>query len=168
MTGTVRVKLPATSGFIPLSGARAVRLGTVIDTRAGVVRLTAAYPTRGRFAVADFQAGEFTVQQKSTENGMTDLRILDTQSRRTACGAGDGRRQLTARLLGLLLGDGHGRFRTEGRFSAATVRGTKWGVRNRCDGTLTIDRRGVVVVTDFRLHKTIVLHSGQRYLAKAP
>jgi hypothetical protein len=41
-------------------------------------------------------------------------------------------------------------------------------VRNRCDGTLTIVRQGVVAVTDFVTHKTIVLHTGQRFLAKAP
>ncbi len=127
VSGTVRVKRPGTTGFIPLSGARTVSLGTVIDVRTGSVRLTAAFPTPGHFAVADFQAGEFAVQQRSTENGLTDLRVLDTQSERTGCGAPGGRRRLIAHQLGLLLGDGHGRLRTDGRFSAATVRGTKWG-----------------------------------------
>jgi hypothetical protein len=67
-----------------------------------------------------------------------------------------------------LLGDAKGRFRTRGRFSQATVRGTQWGVRNRCDGTLTIVRRGVVVVNDFALHKNVVVRAGHSFLARAP
>ena len=71
-------------------------------------------------------------------------------------------------MLGLLRGVAKGRFRTTGRFSAATVRGTDWGVRDRCDGTLTVVRQGVVLVTDFRLHTTVAVRAGQTYLAKAP
>ena len=52
-----------------------------------------------------------------------------------------------------LRGDANGRFRTRGRHSAATVRGTKWTVTDRCDGTLTKVRRGTVAVRDFRLQK---------------
>jgi hypothetical protein len=70
-------------------------------------------------------------------------------------------------VLGLLRGTAKGRFRTTGRFAAATVRGTDWGVRDRCDGTLTVVRRGVVVVRDFRRHRTVVVRAGQTYLAKA-
>jgi hypothetical protein len=41
-------------------------------------------------------------------------------------------------------------------------------VRDRCDGTLTVVRQGVVAVRDFRLHKTVIVRAGQTYLAKAP
>ena len=43
-----------------------------------------------------------------------------------------------------LWGDGKGKFRTKGQFSSATVRGTKWVVIDRCDGTLTRVVRGSV------------------------
>ncbi len=49
-------------------------------------------------------------------------------------------RTASRRVLGLLRGTAKGRFRTTGRFAAATVRGTDWGVRDRCDGTLTVVR----------------------------
>ena len=62
----------------------------------------------------------------------------------------------------------HGNFRTRGRYSAATVRGTAWQIVERCDGTLTRVRRGVVVVTDFRAHKDVTVKAGHSYLAKAP
>ncbi len=60
-----------------------------------------------------------------------------------------------------------GKFRTKGRYAAATVRGTKWTIADRCDGTLTHDLTDSVVVNDFVRHKTIVLHAGHSYLALA-
>ena len=54
-----------------------------------------------------------------------------------------------------------------GRYSAATVLGTKWTIADRCDGTLTHDITDSVAVTDFVRHKTIILHAGQSYLARA-
>jgi hypothetical protein len=47
------------------------------------------------------------------------------------------------------------------------VRGTDWGVRDRCDGTLTVVRKGVVDVRDFVLHKNVIVRAGQTYLARA-
>ena len=61
-----------------------------------------------------------------------------------------------------------GQVQTSGRYAAATVRGTKWTIADRCDGTLTHDITDSVAVTDFVHHKTIILHAGQSYLAKAP
>ena len=72
------------------------------------------------------------------------------------------------RVLQLLRASAHGKFRTRGRYSAATVLGTIWTVADRCDGTLTHDITDSVSVTDFVRRKTIVLHAGQSYLAKAP
>ena len=74
---------------------------------------------------------------------------------------------LSSKTLQLLHASAHGKFSTRGRYSAATVRGTKWTVADRCDGTLTQDITHSVAVTDFVRHKTIVLHAGQSYLAKA-
>ena len=63
--------------------------------------------------------------------------------------------------------DHNGRFGTRGRYSAGTVRGTVWDTVDRCDGTLTIVKRGTVRVFDFRRKITITLHAGKRYLARA-
>jgi hypothetical protein len=162
VTGKVLVELPATSRFVALAGARQVPVGTFVDASAGVVRLTAATGTSGDFDAGDFQAGTFEVRQDPAEPGLTELRIRNDETVRKACG------RSSKRQFGLLLGDAKGRFRTRGRFSQATVRGTQWGVRNRCDGTLTIVRRGVVVVKDFALHKNVVVRAGHSFLARAP
>ena len=44
--------------------------------------------------------------------------------------------------------DRGGRFRTHGRDSVATVRGTTWQVTDRCDGTVTRVTEGAVLVRD--------------------
>ena len=58
-------------------------------------------------------------------------------------------------------------FRTKGRYSAGTVRGTQWDTTDRCDGTLTKVKRGTVQVKDFHRHKTILVHAHHSYLARA-
>jgi ferric-dicitrate binding protein FerR (iron transport regulator) len=67
-----------------------------------------------------------------------------------------------------LFGNAHGRFRTRGRNSSATVRGTKWSMTDTCAGTLTTVQRGTVVVRDFTLKKNKTVKAGHRYFARAP
>ena len=65
-----------------------------------------------------------------------------------------------------LFGDGKGSFRTRGRNAAATVRGTRWGVQDRCDGTLVTVQRGRVEVRDLVKRKTVIVRTGHTYLAR--
>ena len=78
------------------------------------------------------------------------------------------RAKASANTLQLLHASAHGKFTTKGRYSAATVLGTKWTIADRCDGTLIHDITDSVMVNDFVHHKTIILHAGQSYLALAP
>jgi hypothetical protein len=77
------------------------------------------------------------------------------------------RRKGPKAVLGRLWGNGKGRFRTNGRYSSATVRGTIWLVEDRCEGTLTKVRRGTVQVRDFKRRKTVTVKAGHSYLARA-
>ena len=70
-------------------------------------------------------------------------------------------------VLGKLWGSGKGKFRTNGKYSSATVRGTIWLVQDRCDGTLTKVKRGTVQVRDFKRKKTVTVKAGHSYLARA-
>ena len=72
-----------------------------------------------------------------------------------------------SKTLQLLHASAHGKFRTKGRYSAATIRGTIWTIADRCDGTLVHAIKDTVTVDDFVLHKTIALHPGHSYLALA-
>jgi hypothetical protein len=70
-------------------------------------------------------------------------------------------------VLGKLWGNGKGKFRTNGKYSAATVRGTIWLVEDRCEGTFTKVVRGTVRVRDNRRKKTVTVKAGHTYLARA-
>jgi hypothetical protein len=169
LSGKVLIHVPGTpNGFIRLSGRRAVRLGTVVDATAGRVGLTSATPPPGPTQTGQFFRGIFRVEQSRGGGGLVDLVIRDNLSRRSCALVVAHPAALSQRVLGLLRGMAKGRFRTTGRFAAATVRGTNWGVRDRCDGTLTVVREGVVVVRDFRRKRDVVVRAGQTYLAKAP
>lgn len=183
VSGVVLVKLPKGAkvtlglakglGFSALSEPRQIPVGSTLDTSKGTARLITATAARGKFQSGQFTAGIFKVLQARKQRGLTSLLIVDAVAR-TACATVGKKAQTAAtkhpssKVLGLLRGNAHGKFTTKGQYSAATVRGTSWGVTNRCDGTLTIVRRGVVSVRDFVRRKTITLHVGQSYLAKAP
>ena len=165
IAGTVRVSPPGNGGrFLPLVGTRLEPTGTVVDTTLGVVQMTAALPNTGRTNVGEFMKGLFRITQLPIDGGLTDLAVLDQGTVRGSCGHG----RLSPILLGLLLGQAQSGFRTDGEFASATVRGTKWGVRDRCDGTLVVDREGVVVVTVYHPQRVLTLQTGQTFLARAP
>jgi hypothetical protein len=105
--------------------------------------------------------------RRSDARGLTELRLKGSSFRR--CGAGsDGSAsaaQLSRQTIRRLRSNARGRFRTRGRNSSATVRGTIWDTIDRCDGTLTKVRRGRVAVRDFRRKKTVIVRAGKSYLA---
>jgi hypothetical protein len=61
--------------------------------------------------------------------------------------------------------DGKGKFRTKGRYSSATVRGTIWFTSDRCGGTFIRVKKGVVEVRDIPKQRTIRLPAPRTYLA---
>jgi hypothetical protein len=134
--------------------------GTIFDTVRGRVVLTVAMPSGGTQA-GTFFGGWFAVKQaKST--GRTDLILAGSGPRCKSRASASARRRNQRRLWG----DAHGRFRTRGRNSSATVRGTKWLVEERCRGTLTRVARGVVDVRDAAKRRTVAVRAGKSYLAK--
>jgi hypothetical protein len=166
VAGTVRI---ANGGaFTPLTEPRTIPVGSTIDASHGTVRLTTATTTGGQFQSGQFAAGIFTVLQRRSQRGLTELRLSD-QSRLVCAHAGKATvaRKLSPRVLARLRSDAHGKFTTHGQYSAATVRGTAWSVEDRCDGTLTAVTRGTVIVRDFRLRRSISLRAGKSYLARA-
>jgi hypothetical protein len=155
-------------GFVPLSSARQLPVGSLVDTSRGTVALTTATVKPGQVQTGNFDSGVFQILQKRADKGLAELRIRDTQSTSSCARVGQATAfRLSSHTLGLLKGNAHGRFRTRGKFSSSTVRGTQWGVHDQCNGTLTVVQRGVVVVQDFRRQKTINVPAGKTYLAKA-
>jgi hypothetical protein len=178
--GDVFVKLPggatagvsqAGAGFVPLTEARTIPVRSILDTTQGTVRLRSARNRKGKLQSGQFSDGVFQVLQsrKRRAKGLTELRLKGSaagfrscRNNRTASAA------LSRRAIRRLRSKAKGRYRTRGKHSAATVRGTTWTMTDRCDGTLTKVKRGKVAVRDFRLKKTVVVGAGKSYLAKAP
>jgi peptidoglycan hydrolase-like protein with peptidoglycan-binding domain len=163
--GKVRYRLPGASAFAALTEPQQLPIGTTFDTTAGRVTLTSASDAQGDTQKAWFYEGTFTVGQTQGDQPVTTLALAGAKP---VCAKTASARATTKRKSRHLWGDGKGRFRTAGTFSSATVRGTRWVVIDRCDGTLTRVVRGVVAVRDFRRKTTVLVRAGHEYLARAP
>jgi hypothetical protein len=181
VSGEVFIDLPGDSAahasqkgadFIPLTEARTIPVRSVLDTRDGTVALRSARNAAGRTQSGRFSDGVFQVLQSSKRSakGLTTLRMKGSKAAFRRCGdsSGSANAALTRRQIRRLRARARGRYRTRSRYSAATVRGTTWNVKDSCAGTVTTVKRGKVAVRDFRKKKTVVVSAGERYLAKAP
>ena len=189
VNGIVLIKIHGV--FIPLTELQQIPANTVINALHGTLNLTTALPAvQARDAVAKgkkkkvkTQSGTFggaifkiTQATKRAGKGLATLAIVEgafkgapSYATCKKAKAGDATAAaLSSKTLQLLHASAKGKFATKGKYSAATVRGTKWTIADRCDGTLTHDITHSVAVSDFVRHKTIILHAGQSYLAKAP
>ena len=181
--GRVLVKLPpgaashakdawtraAAAGFVPLESiGRQIPVGSLLDTKKGTVRLFSATNNAGATQHGDFSRGQFRVGQPR-KSPLTTVSM--TGGGLKACGvklphggapkvraAGKHRRSLFSNVKG--------RFRTRGRNSTATVRGTQFTVTDSCTGTLTKVKKGSVKVRDLWKRKTLVVKAGHSYLAR--
>ena len=136
-----------------------------MDVRNGRVTLTSIPKVGAPPETADFYGGIFIVTQKG---GITDLKLSE---RLTGCPKGQqaslslAQKKPKSRKL---WGNGKGAFRTTGKYSAATVRGTIWLVQDSC--TTTLDPRhgrASSQVNDFVKKKKQLVKKGKRYTAKA-
>ena len=194
VSGVVLVKIHGV--FVPLTELSQLPKNTVIDALHGTLSLTTAAGAGGPAPAHDaaakgkkhkpkvktqkgtFGGAVFKISQatRGPGKGLVTLTLVEGAAVKGAptyatCkkhNAADVNATIaSSKTLQLLHASARGRFTTRGRYSAATVRGTKWTVADRCDGTLTRDITDSVSVTDFVRHKTIILHAGQSYLARA-
>ena len=158
-------------GFVPLEEAAQIPIGSFLDTRRGTVRMVNATGTGSRTQSGTFRRGVFQVLQSRARRarGLTELRLKGSSFRRCRTSDGKGASAALSRAtIRRLRASARGRYRTSGRNSSATIRGTIWITADRCDGTLTTVTRGKVVVRDFRRKRTVVVSTGKSYLARAP
>jgi hypothetical protein len=138
-------------------------MGSTIDATKGTVKLTTTRDAHGHTQSGTFSQGAFTITQTKGSRPLTDLKLAGGDF--ASCPPRAGGRLTSdataarARPVRRLFGHAHGRFRTRGRHSSATVRGTKWVTSDTCDGTLTEDREGQVVAQSDNL--TYDLKPGQ-------
>jgi hypothetical protein len=164
--------------FVPLTSTTKIPSGATIDALRGTLTLTSATGVGKKTQTGTFGGAVFKVAQTKggALKGLTTLTLVYNAFKGapslSACTTKHPGRASAARLskrtLQLLHGkDRHGKFRSKGRYAAATTRGTAWSMADRCDGTLTSVTQGAVTVNDLVRHKNFVVRAGHSYLAKA-
>ena len=169
--GTVLIKLPkangskvaaAASGFIPLDEAKNVPIGTIVDATRGRMELTTAVAKNNtKTQSGQFYSGQFQMGQQKNSPYM-ELTLNQPLSCAPVSSAA--KKPKSRSLWG---SDKGGKFRTRGRHSVATVRGTTWFTKDACTTTTTVVREGTVVVKDLAKHKNVTVKAGKRYVAHA-
>jgi hypothetical protein len=169
ISGTVLGHPPDDPTFRRIVGAANLVSGWTFDVRTGRVALTTAANSRGATQTTQAYEGFFTALQ-SAGSPVTDLK-LRSGNFDALCGSGGvdvARASANTKSVRHLWASGKGKFRTQGRFATAAIRGTEWETDDRCDGTLITVKTGAVSVFDTVLQKTVVVTAGKSYLAKAP
>jgi hypothetical protein len=170
--GQVLVKLPGENRFVPLQHLTEIPIGSQVDATRGAVRLISAV-TATQTNSAEFFDGIFTIRQRRANRAVMQLILgggnfrVCRRGSSAAASVDSPAAKRPRRPVRRLWGSGKGRFETRGRYSSATVRGTRWLVVDRCDGTLTRVRQGVVLVKDFKKRRSLLVRAGRSYFAAA-
>ena len=178
VTGTVLVKVPGSSSFVPLSSAENIPMGSTIDATNGTVAITVALPN-GTTETGDFYDGEFVVTQDATGRLFATLAGGSFKgcpaSGKKSKGKGHHKAQLASAkksktaVVRQLWGSGHGQFTTKGRYGSAAVSGTVWLTQDLCEGTFFKVTTDTIEVTVYaHPHKKHLIAQGKSYLIKAP
>jgi streptogramin lyase len=171
LSGSVTVRTPGSATLQPIVAGRNIPMGSVLDAEHGVVLLTTAVDRLGHLQSATLWGGTFAIGQTATRGGMTTFTLAGPLScpgraRRASILAVGARATSRKPSRGLWAKDNHGHFSTRGQNSVATVRGTYWETVDRCNGTLTVVKKGAVGVRDLRRRRTVLVKAGHSYLAR--
>ena len=162
--GEVRIKPKGQGRFTTVEDPTSLPVGGLIDTRRGEVQLDSAL-TGEETQAGFFSGGLFRVRQ--APKGMTSLIVKGSIScpSSTLASASKKKGKRRRKLWGR---DSGGKFRTHGRDSVATVRGTHWLTIDTCRGTATRVVEGEVAVRPKRgkHRKPVILTAGERYLVR--
>ncbi|HEX5899502.1 MAG TPA: hypothetical protein VFY32_08890 [Solirubrobacteraceae bacterium] len=163
VSGRVGIRRPGSKQDVDLKGSDVIPLGSTIDAEHGALMLSSVPRAGAAPQTAKFYEGVFKVTQTGGITQLTLAQSLASCRAKSRSASTAAKKKPSKRHL---WGDGKGAFRTSGKYSSATVRGTKWLVQDSCAGTLTRVVRGNVTVRDNVKHKTVTVHAGQSYLAK--
>lgn len=168
--GNVQLQCPGEDSYSQLVGFKQVPVGCLINTRNGVVDITASKGASGELQNADFWGGVFVATQPQGDDQEVKLKLAGKRmcERRGSDNKPVARASRGGRSGRKLWGSGKGNYSTSGSYGSATVRGTTWLVVDRCDSSTLIKvAEGTVAVRDFVKENSVTLTTGEQYLAKA-
>jgi hypothetical protein len=180
VSGLVLVRLKGQ--VVPLTQRRQVPANTQVDALQGTVKVIAAKPAtqshasrhittdtrhrggrqRGTFGGAIFKLNQTVGGPVRGLVGLTLVEGVFTNAPTYAlCNAGP-----PSKTLQTLTATTKGTFVTRGHYGAVTATNARWAIAERCDGTLTRDTSGAVVIKDVARPRLTILHPGQSYLSR--
>jgi IPT/TIG domain len=172
VSGTVLVRVPPSTTFVPLASLRQIPFGSVINATHGRVSVTTAAP-HGGTQTGEFFEGEFVLTQG--HNGLVvaaltggSFSTCPTARERAHKARASAAHASGKHAVRKLWADAHGSFSTKGNYAAGAVAGTEWLTEDLCEGTLIRVTRDKVAVTNLVNHRHVVVTVGHHYLAKAP
>lgn len=160
-SGIVRFKPKGSKKFRPLTRVTLVKNGTIIDARRGTVSITSVLPD-GTLQSADFFKGIFKATTK--RSGVTTANLVGGAFNRCPAPRSSKKNKPVRQLWA----DGKGKFKTQGRYLSAAIRGTAWQMIDTCSGSTVKVTEGSVTVRDFLLKKTVIVQAGGFYTVTAP
>jgi DNA-binding beta-propeller fold protein YncE len=172
VSGTVLVRVPGTSKFVPLSTLQQIPFGSVIEATHGTVSVTTAEPG-GKTQTGEFFEGEFILRQGPNGVVIAELTggnfaVCPTKQERSHIARASAASASGSHVVRKLWANAHGKFSTKGNYAAGAVQGTEWLTEDLCDGTYIKVTRDKVAVTNLVNHKHVEVTTGHHYLAKAP
>ncbi|MBJ7328268.1 MAG: hypothetical protein JHC95_00135 [Solirubrobacteraceae bacterium] len=173
-TGTARVRPANTTTAVVLREPDLVADGSVFDTEAGGIAVSVAQA--GEVRTTTLTQGRVTIDQDAGRNPITKVKLVAPLTgcptarsaiagrhafAKTAQSKRKGRRERR------VVARGNGRFRTDGKYGSATVRGTEWQTTDTCKATSVRVFSGVVSVFDRVRGKRVSVTAGQRVVIRA-
>jgi hypothetical protein len=159
VSGHVSYRPPGARRASQLVQPALVPIGTVVDTRAGRVRIVTA-GADGASQSGTFRDGRFQIRQ-GTSDPLVELALRGGGF--PHCGGACTSAKHRVRRL---WGNATGRFRTRGRYASCAVRGTEWLVEDHPGDTLVTLRRGSGLVRDFVRDRDVIVNEGESYVAR--
>jgi PKD repeat protein len=160
-TGTVLLNgRPFAGGPVPY--------GRRVDVTNGTLRLTT---NTGTLAVSGRGVVAIFVLVRGTDRGRPVVELRLAGGNFGVCRRGPAAASAPSpppKVVRRLWAKGKGKYRTRGRYAAATIRGTEWLTADRCDGTLVRVTQGRVEVRDVPRRRNVLVRAPRSYLARQP
>ena len=157
LRGRVKVRRRGAAALRALDDEAQIPVGSLVDASDGEVKIVSARGTVRGTQTGKFSEGAFVVRQRRARHAVTEL-VLSGSAGAARAAAKPARPKLWA--------EAKGRFRTRGKHAAATVRGTRWYIEDRPNGTFIKVLEGVVSVRDYVRPWTVLVSAGESYLTR--
>jgi hypothetical protein len=145
ISGTVKYKPLGKKKYKTLAARATIRMGSSVDATHGSVKVITARDAKGATQAGTFYDGAFTIAQARAAKAVTELNLIKGDfSKCEQASSSKAHSAAGGKAIRKLWGKAHGRFRTRGRYNAATVRGTTWLTEDFCDTSRIESKEGVV------------------------